>query len=185
MAVRKEKKTRSSRKTYRVRKTVKDYKPQELCCCPPRAMVWIDTRTSCCFIENQIDMKRRLQVRADAAASVQPPAGPAVDAEGAGGSQLDEGTFKGQGKVYRTDTYTVHWRAEGQCRPLSVQLRVNGEIDYVADCLPEEGEVTLSQSYMLEPPDYLPQGSGQVAATLSVADCARTRAVCQNVALRP
>ena len=93
MAVRKGKTTRSSTKIKRVRKREKDYKPQELCCCPPRAMVWIDTRTSCCFIENQIDMKRQLLARADAVASVQPPAGPSVNAESGGGTQFDEATF--------------------------------------------------------------------------------------------
>ncbi len=185
MAVRKEKPTRSSTQIKRVRKREKDYKPQELCCCPPRAMVWIDTRTSCCFIENQIDMKRQLLARADAVASVQPPAGPSVNAESGGGTQFDETTFKDQGKVYRTDTYIIHWKADGQCWPLSVQLHVDGEVDYAADCLPEEGEVTLSHAYMLEPPDYLPQGSGKVTATLNVADCTRMRAVCQNVAPRP
>ena len=152
MAVRKERKDRASSKTQRYRKKKQELPRQKLCCCPPRAMVWIDSRTSCCFIENQIDMKRRLQVRADAAASVQPPGGPAVNAEGAGGSQLDEGTYKDQGKVYRTDTYTIHWKAEGECRPLSVELHVSGEIGYDADCLPEKGEVTISRTYMLEPP---------------------------------
>ena len=185
MATRRSRKTKSQTDTTRVAVKDTDFMPAELCCCPPRAMVWVDAEMTCCFIENQIDMKRRLQVRADAAAVVQPPGGPAVDAEGDGGSQIDEGTFKDQGKVYRTDVYTIHWRSEGQCRPLAVGLFVDGEVNYQALCIPEEGKVRLSRTYMLEPPDYQPPGPGQVTATLKVRDCARADASCSNSAQRP
>lgn len=157
----------------------------EPCCCDPLAMVWIDARTECCFIENKIDMKRRLQVRADANASLKRPGGPETNADGSGGSQLDEGTLKDQGKIYRTDLYTIHWRAEGQCQPLRAQLQVGGEVDYVANCIPNSGEVTLSRTYMLEPPNYAASVPGSVTATLTVEDCAHKTAKCENTVQRP
>ena len=122
-------------------------------------------------------MKRRLLARADANASVRAPGGPEVDAEGAGGSQLDEGTFKKQGKVYRIDEYTVHWEACGQCLPLDVALTVGGDVDYRAQHLPERGEVVLSHAYILEPPNYDAPTKVGINATLAVSDCARHRVV--------
>jgi len=148
-------------------------------------MVWIDTRSECCFVENKIDMKRRLQARADANASLRPPGGPDTNADGSGGSQLDEGTMKDQGKVYRTDVYTIHWKAEGLCRPLQVRLLVDGAREWQGNCLPEEGKVTLSRSYLMEPPTYAPQGPATLAATLFVQDCAKQTARCRNQVDRP
>ena len=153
----------------------------DLCCCPPRAHVWIDHHTDCCAVENRIDMQRRLQVHADAHSSMRPPAGPDADSESVGGSKLDEGTLKPQGKVYRTSVYTVHWRAVGACRPLAVALSVHGEIVYEAQCLPEEGQVTVSASAMLEPPDYGPP-PGPLFATVTVRDCAGHQVSCTNQA---
>jgi hypothetical protein len=157
----------------------------ELCCCPPVAHIWIDSRSHCCFIENEIDMSRRLLARADANASVRPPGGPEVDAEGAGGSQLDEGTFKKQGKVYRIDEYTIHWEAVGQCRPLDVNLRVGGDLAYQARHLPERGDVVLSHAYILEPPNYDAPTKVGINATLVVSDCAGNRVENGNVIPRP
>lgn len=156
----------------------------DLCCCPPRAMLWIDARTHSIFVENKIDVKRRLQVRADANASIRPPAGPDSDADGSGGSELEEGTLKEQGKVYRTDYYTIHWRAEGQCQPLLVALRVGGAKDYFAGSISPSGSVTLSATYMMEPP-YVPQGPDFLEAELLVRDCARLEARASNRVPRP
>src|SRR5688572_4223811 len=80
----------------------------ELCCCPPVTRTWVQTESTAVFVENAIDMKRRLAVRADANAAIRPPGGPNTSGDGSGGSQLDEGLLKAQGKVYRTDTYVVH-----------------------------------------------------------------------------
>lgn len=157
----------------------------QLCCCPPMAHIWIDSRSHCCFIENEIDMRRRLLARADANASVRAPGGPEVDAEGAGGSQLDEGTFKKQGKVYRIDEYTVHWEAEGHCQPLEVNLRVSGDISYQARRLPQRGQVVLSHAYILEPPNYDAPTKVGINATLLVADCAGNRVQNGNAIPRP
>lgn len=177
----------AKKKTSTASKRVKrrDIKKPDLCCCSPRAMLWIDARTECCFIENKIDMQRRLQARADAAAAVRPPGGPDTNAQSGGGSQLDEGTMKDQGKIYRTDVYTVHWKADGPCQPLLVRLSVRGDVQYQADCLPDRGEVTLSNTYLLEPPNYAPPGNGNVTAFLSVDDCAHAHGECENTAYRP
>ncbi|HTQ15602.1 MAG TPA: hypothetical protein VMH86_17160 [Rhizomicrobium sp.] len=156
----------------------------ELCCCPKLARIWLETKTTATFVENKIDMKRILKARADASAAVQPPGGPGVDAEGAGGSELDEGTYKNQGKVYRVDEYIVHWKAEG-CGPLRVAMRVTGAAGYAADWLPDEGHVTVSAAYMLEPPDYAASGPGDVLATLMVTDCSKQSVTCSNGARRP
>src|SRR5207244_13285575 len=97
-----------------------------------------------------------------------------------GGSQIDEGTCKEQGKVYRTDVYTVHWLAEGECRPLQVKLQVDGAIRYHAGCFPDRGEVTLSTTYLLEPPDDTPPTPDGIVAELLVRDCAKAIAHCRN-----
>lgn len=125
----------------------------EHCCCPPRALVWIDTRTQTIFVENAVGPQGR----------------------------------KAQGKVYRTDLYTVHWKAEGTCPPLEVTLYVTGAITptYEAKCLPAEGEVTLSRAYMMEPPNYDPVGMGTVTARLEVSDCSGKTGCCQITATRP
>lgn len=158
---------------------------KDLCCCPPVAHIWIDSRSHCCPVENEIDMKRRLLANATGAAAVRLPGGPEVDAEGSGGTQLDEGTFKKQGKVYRIDEYTVHWKADGQCRPLDVALRVNGDVSYQARHLPECGEVVLSHAYILEPPNYDSPTKTGINATLIVADCSGNRVQNGNAMPRP
>lgn len=133
--------------------------PQEACCCDPRALVWIDARTECCPVENRLEARQR---------------GP----EGR--------THKDQGKVYRTDVYTIHWKAEGECQPLRIKLQVKGDVLYEAHCIPDEGEVTLSRAYMLEPPDYdFAKSTGFVRARLTVQDCARRVSQCENQVLRP
>ena len=167
------------------RQTHSDFKSsRELCCCPPAAMVWIDSRVECCFVENQLEMKRRFTVRSDSNASLNPPGGPATNADGSGDSQIDEGTLKEQGKVYRTDIYTVHWKAEGDCRPLEVTLDVSGARTWYGSCLPLEGEVTMSKSYMMKPPEYTPQGENYLKAVLRVKSC-HDSAECENMVDRP
>ncbi len=177
--------SKKTRRAPRRRYARKERPERELCCCPPTAMLWIDTRTECCFVENKIDMRRSLQTRSDAAAAVRPPGGPDESAQSGAGTRFDEGTMKDQGKLYRTDVYTVHWLADGRCQPLAVRLWIRGEVQYEADCLPLAGEVTLSRSYLLEPPAYAPQGPGEVVARLSVEDCAHMHGECENVAQRP
>jgi hypothetical protein len=133
--------------------------PQEACCCDPRALVWIDARTECCAVENRLEAQQR---------------GPLGN------------TRKDQGKVYRTDVYTIHWKAEGQCQPLRIRLQVRGDVGYEAHCIPNEGQVTLSRAYMLEPPDYaFAKSTGFVSALLTVQDCARRSSRCENVVPRP
>jgi hypothetical protein len=162
-----------------------DDKPQLRGCCEPLGMLWMDTLSSQIFVENSLQKRSRLDVRAAVAQSIPPPPPQGMVQQGASDSELDVSIMKEQGKVYRTDRYTVHWRAQGQCRPLWVRLKVTGEVQYTAECLPEEGQVTLSRSYMLEPPAYAPPGPGSVQATLDVTDCAGQSASCDNEALRP
>ena len=156
----------------------------ELCCCPPVARVWVETRTAATFVENKIDMKRRLQVRADANASVRPPVGPDVNADGSGGSQLDEGTLKDQGKVYRTDAYTVHWQVEGD-GPLQISLRLSGAVAYDAGWLPVAGNLTVSRNYLLEPPAYDPGGDAFLTAYVEAVNCRGQKACHTHTAPRP
>jgi hypothetical protein len=149
----------------------------ELCCCRPVARVWIETRSTATFVENKIDMRRRLQVRADANASIQPPGGPGVDADGSGGSELDEGTFKDQGKVYRIDEYTIHWKVQGN-GDLQVSLEISGSVQYTADWLPLEGAITVCSPRVLLPHDYA--NPSQITATVSAQDCMKQSATCSN-----
>jgi hypothetical protein len=152
----------------------------ELCCCPPVVRVWIETHTTATFVENKIDMKRRLQVRADANASIQPPGGPGVDADGSGGSELDEGTFKDQGKVYRVDEYTVHWKVQGH-GDLQVSLEISGAVRYSANWLPCEGSIAVCAPRVLLPPNY--SNPSQITATVRARDCMKQSASCGNAAM--
>jgi hypothetical protein len=159
-----------------------DVRGNELCCCPPRARIWIETRSVAEFVENKIDMKRRLMVRADANASVRPPAGPDVNADGSGGSQLDEGTMKDQGKVYRTDTYIVHWSTEGH-GDLEVSIDVPA-LGWAGTWLEKSGQVELARSFILEPP-YTAPPPDSVTARILVRDCCGYRVEHSQTARRP
>lgn len=159
-------------------------KSAKLCCCPPRALLWIDTRTTAIFVENRIEESRHFEVRADVANSINQPQ-PDVASDGAANSEMDQTIIKNQGKVYRSDSYTIHWKGLGECQPVQVTLSVSGETSYSAHCLPEEGEVTLSHVYLLEPPDYRPPGPGFVTATLEVVDCSQQTGLCENTVQRP
>jgi len=147
------------------------YSENQICCCPPRARIWMERRTEAIYVENEIDMKRRLMARADANTSIRPPSGPDTNADGSGGSQIDEGTFKKQGKIYRTDLITIHWCAEGK-GDLRVQISASGgNINYHGDWMPNSGSVTLPSSDLLEPPYYGSTTFGNVEATIDVEDC--------------
>jgi hypothetical protein len=181
-------------------------KPNRLCCCSPRAYVWIETTSTSIFVEQSIHVSRHLDVKrhltthanADAKplvesrvmsdASVQPPGGPSVSADSMGAARSadntasDSGTAvddevkkdvtveKDQGKVYRTDTYTVHWQAEGE-GDLKVSLQVTGIVSFSADWLPRSGSIRRSINYILHGPAYDPGGGMEVLATLVVESC--------------
>jgi hypothetical protein len=93
-----------------------------------------------------------------------------VDAGSDGKTEVDEFVEKNQGKVYRTDKYTIHWQADGE-GDLQVSLNVAGALNYSADWLPASGSVTVSRNFLLEPPNYAPGDPGAVTATVSVKDC--------------
>lgn len=155
----------------------------ELCCCPPRARVWIETRTEAIYVENKTEMQRRLQVRADANTTIRPPAGPDANADGSGGSQIDEGTLKEQGKIYRVDTYVVHWSAEG-AGDLEVALSVLA-LGWRGTWLGRSDSVSLAKAYLLTPPDYQPPSPDSVEATITVRDCFGHVVTHSQSAMRP
>jgi hypothetical protein len=148
------------------------------------------------------DVNPTLEIRAATNSSVQLPAGPAQSSDAFAGSKSIDDTSsesgtdfddevikdvevrKNQGKVYRTDTYTVHWVATGEGR-LHVSLRVAGVVPYSADWLPREGQVHLSKTYLLEPPAYDPGGPAVMTATLQVGDCRSTIVTQSNSVPRP
>jgi hypothetical protein len=148
------------------------------------------------------DAKPTLELRASTNASVNAPGAPQVnadslaagktadDTESDGKATLDESVKKDvsvrreQAKVYRKDTYTVHWQAEGEGQ-LHVSLLVNGVIAYAADWLPKSGSVRLSKDYMLHPPIYDPGGPNSLTAMVQVTDCNNKVVVQSNTAPRP
>ena len=168
----------SSQKQRKKRKREEEDEPA-MKCCPPCIRVWTDVETKAITVENRETTTRHLQVRADAAntAAAQPQV---LVQDAAADSELETVISKDQGKVYRIDEYTVHWQAEGQCRPLAVSLSVDGEVAYEGRCLPESGRITLSRAYMLEPPDYLPPGPGLVRSEARVRDCAGLSSSCTD-----
>lgn len=152
-------------------------------CCPPFIYLWTDVETCVVAVENRETTTRHLQVRADAAntAAAQPQV---LVQDAASDSVLDTTVTKDQGKVYRTDKYTIHWQAKGECGPLEVRLRVDGEITYDGRCLPDRGHITRSVAYLLEPPDYQPPGPGYVRVEGTVVDCAGETGSCVDEASR-
>jgi hypothetical protein len=107
-----------------------------------------------------------------------------VDAKSDGHTTVDEFVYKNQGKIYRTDQYTVHWQAEGE-GDLQVTLVLSGALQYSADWLPKSGSVTVSRSYVLEPPAYQPADAAELAARLTVTDCTNQVASQENRSARP
>jgi len=136
-----------------------------------------------------------VQVRATTTSSVQPPGGPPVSADSVGAADsnaqadsksdadakvdtdsdsdtvIDVVVKKEQGKVYRTDCYTVHWRAEGDGH-LLVTLELSGALSQTLQWLEPSGSVTLVRNHLLEPPDYKPMDALVLDAILVVEDCA-------------
>ena len=79
------------------------------CCCPPQALVgWIDTRTTSIFVENRIDMHRRLEVRADVSAIAVPPQDASSD--GASKSELDEASPRERVRWQQSRSFRPHLR---------------------------------------------------------------------------
>src|SRR5690606_24363918 len=115
-----------------------------------------------------------VNTRVTSTASVQPPGGPPVSADSVGaalsdakadsksdadakvdtdsGSDtvIDSVIKKDQGKVYRTDRYTVHWEAQGDGH-LRVDLAIGGAVRQHLEWLRESGEVTVVRNHLLEP----------------------------------
>jgi hypothetical protein len=147
-------------------------------------MVWIDTRSVAVYVENQIQESRHLQVRADVAGTLasQPPT--QVQDSGSD-SQLDTTMLKNQGKVYRIDSYTIHWAVESDAGLQGIGLQVSGEVQSANQCIPKKGSITLSCSHLLEPPNYQPSGPGFVSATVTAMDCAGQAASCSTQVARP
>lgn len=148
------------------------------------------------------DAKPAIELRAATNASVNAPGAPQVNADSlAAGketadsdsdskSTLEESVKKSvtvrrdQAKVYRKDSYIVHWQAEGEGK-LHVSLQVSGVIVYAADWLPKSGSVRLSKDYMLHPPTYDPGGPASVTALLQVVDCNNLSVAQSNTVPRP
>lgn len=94
-----------------------------------------------------------------------------VDANSDGKTLVDEFVFKNQGKVYRTDEYTVHWRAKGDGE-VDVRLDLSGVLSLHAEGLPDSGSITAVKNHLLEPAGYQPMDALVLRATIEVTDCA-------------
>jgi len=147
----------------------------------------------------QLDVTRTLNATAQAGAhtneeqrtatnaSADPTSGPAINADAFSGarsvddSSSDSGTNfqddvtktvelrKPQGKVYRTDSYIVHWDARGH-GDLEVTLTVTGAVTFQGSWLRPEGRVELANVLpMIQPPYVVPVQ--QAVAVLRIRDC--------------
>ena len=166
--------SRKPRQYGRQRQEIKE-KPHELCCCPPNALIWGSTRSHCCVVEAETEYKARLMNRADANVSRRDPD---YNADGSGGSQIDTGTLKGMAVLVKIDEFTINWCAQGECRPLAVELSVHGLVQFHQHCLKDEGEIVLSHWSGLEWKDLDTRQLETVIAELKVRDCAGNESVC-------
>jgi len=131
-------------------------------------------------------MNEQLQVRADVDAAIKPPAGPDTNADSSAGSELKVDTLKGQGKVYRSDIYTIHWKAEGHGQPLHVNITISGACNWSVTWLPLEGQVTLTRAYMMYPPNYSPPNDTEyLIARIDATDCMGNSVYNENKVNRP
>ena len=156
----------------------RDWPPKEHCCCGPKATVWGGTSAKCCVISNKMLEDELLQVRADANASVSPPGGPQVNADGSGGSELRTMLRKDVDLIEAIITYRFEWQATGQCQPLAVRVRVDGQVQADIRCAPDRGHTELTVRKVQKAEEVNSAARDSATATVSVVDCAGNRSDC-------
>jgi len=153
-------------------------RPQKPCCCPPRVAAWGSTKGIMVAVGAKQLEDDELLVRADANASVNPPGGPAVNADGSGGSELRTRLRKDVDLLAVTVTYTFRWRVTAQCQPISVAVTIHGDVHAIIPCAPDEGSTSLSvrRVQTAEEVNLAPRASA--TATVVALDCHGTQVRC-------
>lgn len=162
-----------------------DWPPRKLCCCPPHAALWGSSSAECCPLSNKMLEDEHLQVRADANASVNPPGGPAVNADGSGGSELSTMLRKDVDLVAVTICYRFEWHAHGNCKPLAVRVQVFGDVEADMQCAPERGHTELMYRKIQTVDEVNNAPRGNATAVVTVLDCSGQRSECTLVLREP
>ena len=119
-----------------------------------------------------------LKVRADANASIQPPSGPNVNADGSGGSELRTRLRRDVDLVESTTTYAFEWRVESAC-PVAVAVSIFGEVQARIPCAPDAGSSALSRRRLLEAGEVNSAPRGTATAVVVAVDCHGHEVRCQ------
>jgi len=176
----------ASRETRR-RRSADDapWPAKDMCCCPPRIALSGGTWAKCCVIGNSLLEDDLLQVRADANASVNPPGGPQVNADGSGGSEMRTMLRKDIDLVEAVICYRFDWQAEGHCQPLAVRVQVDGDVRANMRCAPDHGHTELTMRKVQKAQDINTAPRGTATATVTVQDCSGQRAQCSLTLYEP
>jgi hypothetical protein len=149
------------------------------CCCPPHVVVWGSTSIQMVPLSNQMLEDEQLQVRADANASVSPPGGPQVSADGSGGSEIRTRLRKDVDMLALVVGYRFEWEARGQCQPLSVRVDIRGDVVAEIPCAPERGHSELVMRRVLAANEINAGPRGSATATVTVLDCSGQTVSCR------
>ena len=153
-------------------------RPEKPCCCPPRVLVWGSTSSQTVAVTNKMFEDEELKVRADANASIQPPSGPNVNADGSGGSELRTRLRRDVDLVESTTTYAFEWRMESAC-PVAVAVSIFGEVQARIPCAPDAGSSALSRRRLLEAGEVNSAPRGTATAVVVAVDCHGHEVRCQ------
>lgn len=152
------------------------WKPK-LCCCPPRIALTGSTTMSCCPLNSKMFDDKQLLVRADANASVNPPGGPQVNADGSGGSEARNMLRKDVDLITVTVTYSFDWEVTADC-DFAVRVLINGQVQADYNCAPKQGHVELSASKVVTWEELNTNPRESATAFIEAVDCAGLRSDC-------
>jgi len=154
----------------------KPWKPK-LCCCPPRIAVTGSTSVHCCPLNAKMFDDKELIVRSDANASVNPPGGPQVNADGSGGSEARNMLRKDVDLITVTVTYSFEWEVSADC-DFAVRVWIDGQVSADLRCAPKQGQSELSFIKVVTMDELNTGPRGMATATVEAIDCGGLHSEC-------
>ena len=151
--------------------------PDKPCCCPAHVRVWGCTSQVLASLPNEWIEDKEMKTRADANASVSPPGGPQVNADGSGGSLIRTRVSKEVDLVMVTVTYKFEWDVMADCKQ-AVTVVVLGDVNTRVRCAPEKGHIELSRSRVMTMAEVNRSPRGNATATVTATDCSGSSVSC-------